>query len=309
MTHAPRTAPPEFLAAYDEVLAAHWPTGAASSVVPTPYGGTHVNSYGPEGAPPVVLLPGGGGATSTVWSAQAARLGRTHRVHAVDLVGEPGRSTTGELPLRTAADLMGWLDALLDGLHTEQAALCGHSYGGWIALRYALHAPRRVSRLVLLDPTLCFAGFHPRYLLRALPMLLRPTVRRTRAFLAWETGGASFGPARSRLRDEAVGFPSARPVTGPRPSPQELRGMDVPTLVLLAGGSRAHDARRVAAAAGRLLPDVRTATVTDATHHSMPLGSPGAEEISRRVDEFLSDPVRPARPRRSGPPRPSRPAR
>ncbi|MCX5413048.1 alpha/beta fold hydrolase [Streptomyces sp. NBC_00059] len=308
MTHAPQSVPPGFLAAYDEVLAAHWPTGTVPSLVPTPYGATHVNSCGPEGAPPLVLLPGGG-VPSTVWSVQAARLGRTHRVHAVDLVGEPGRSTTGERPLRSAADLTAWLDAVLDGLNVPSAALCGHSYGGWIALRYALHAPRRVSRLVLVDPTGCFGGFSPAYLLRALPVLVRPTVRRTRAFLAWETAGAPFDPAWTRLRDEAAGFPSTRPVTGPRPSPEELRGLEPETLVLLAGNSRAHDARRVAAAAGRLLPHAETATVADATHHSLPLGVPGAAETGRRMEDFLSGPSRPVPPRPSAPRRPYRPAR
>jgi pimeloyl-ACP methyl ester carboxylesterase len=27
----------------------------------------------------------------------------------------------------------------------------GHSYGGWLSLAYAAHAPQRVSRLALLD--------------------------------------------------------------------------------------------------------------------------------------------------------------
>ncbi|MEU2456694.1 MULTISPECIES: alpha/beta fold hydrolase [Streptomyces] len=292
MTHANRPVPPGLLAAYDDVLAAHWPAGTSSSLVPTPYGATHVNSCGPVGAPPLVLLPGGG-ATSTVWSAQASLLGRTHRIHAVDLVGEPGRSVRGERPIRTVADLNAWLDALLGGLGVESAALCGHSYGGWIALRYSLYAPRRVGRLVLVDPTGCFAGLRPGYLLRALPMLLRPTVRRSRAFLDWETRGVSPDPARARLRDEAVGFPSARPVTGPRPSPGQLRGLRTRTLVLLAGDSRAHDAGRVAARATRLLPDAETVTLPGATHHSLPQTDPGASEVGLRMEEFLSARARP----------------
>ncbi|TXS78287.1 alpha/beta fold hydrolase, partial [Streptomyces sp. sk2.1] len=199
-----------FLAAYDEVLATRWPAGTTHTELPTPYGTTRVNSHGPEEAPPLVLLAGGG-ATSTVWYAQAAHLGRTHRVHAVDLVGDPGRSVAGERPVRTVRDLTTWLDAVLDGLGADRAALCGHSYGAWIALHHALHAPHRVRKLILLDPTQCFAGFRPGYLLRALPMLLRPDARRTRAFLEWETGGAALDPAWLRLRHAAADFPSARP--------------------------------------------------------------------------------------------------
>ncbi|MDQ0796750.1 alpha/beta fold hydrolase [Streptomyces sp. B1I3] len=307
-----RTLNPEalraFHAAYDEVLTSHWPATTTQTDIPTPYGTTHLNSCGPEGAPPLVLLPGGG-ATSTVWFAQAARLARTHRVHAVDLVGDPGRSTAGERPVRTAADLTAWLDAVLDALGVERTALGGHSYGAWIALRYALHAPRRVGRLVLVDPTLCFAGFRPGYLLRALPMLIRPTEGRTRSFLAWETGGAELDPAWVRLRDAAVHFPAARPVTGPRPSPEALRALDVPTLVLTAGRGRAQDADRVAATAVRLLPHAETATIPDATHHSLPLHPPEAGELARAVEDFLTAPVRPVPPRPSGPPRRSRPAR
>ncbi|MER5501752.1 alpha/beta hydrolase [Streptomyces sp. NPDC002561] len=276
-----------FLAAYDEVLATRWPAGTTHTELPTPYGTTRVNSHGPEEAPPLVLLAGGG-ATSTVWYAQAAHLGRTHRVHAVDLVGDPGRSVAGERPVRTVRDLTTWLDAVLDGLGADRAALCGHSYGAWIALHHALHAPHRVRKLILLDPTQCFAGFRPGYLLRALPMLLRPDARRTRAFLEWETGGAALDPAWLRLRHAAADFPSARPVTGPRPAPDALRGLDVPTLVLLAGSGRAHDPARVAAAAARLLPRARTVTIPGATHHTLPLHEPAAAELNRTAADFLT---------------------
>ncbi|MFF1351131.1 alpha/beta fold hydrolase [Streptomyces sp. NPDC058322] len=206
--------------AYDEVLAANWPAGTTYSQVTTPYGTTRVNSCGPGDAPPLVLLAGGG-ATSTVWYAQAAHLGRAHRVHAVDLIGEPGRSVAGERPIRTVADLTAWLDGVLDGLGADRTALGGHSYGAWIALHYALHAPHRVRKLVLVDPTQCFAGFRPGYLLHALPMLLRPTAKRTRAFLEWETGGATLGrPGCGCATRQPASRPAARsPAPAPRPRP------------------------------------------------------------------------------------------
>ncbi|MER6118191.1 alpha/beta fold hydrolase [Streptomyces sp. NPDC001743] len=283
----PVTGSTAFLTAYHAVLAAAWPAGTTCTDITTPWGSTRLNSYGPQDAPPLLLLPGGG-ATSTAWYAQAAELGRTHRVHAVDLVGEPGRSTVGERPIRTVDDLNGWLDALLDGLGAGPVALGGHSYGGWIALHYALHAPHRVRKLVLLDPTGCFAGFRPGYLLHALPMLLRPSAARTRAFLEWETGRAPLDPGWLRLREAAAAFPSARPVTGPRPSPEALRGLDVPALVLLAGQGRAQDATRVAAAVDRLLPHAETAVLPGVSHHALPLYGPAVPELNRRMREFLS---------------------
>ncbi|MFI8945673.1 alpha/beta fold hydrolase [Streptomyces sp. NPDC053750] len=272
--------------AYDKVMA-KWPARHEAVTVSTPFGETHVNTAGPADAPALVLLPGGGEATSASWYAQAADLARTHRVYAVDLIGAPGRSApAGDRHPRTVADLNGWLDAVLDGLGVGEAAVGGHSYGAWIALHHALHAPGRVRRLFLLDPTQCFAGFKAAYLLRAAPMLLRPTPRRVRAFLEWETGGLPLDPDWLALQQAAVGFPARRPVTGPRPAPDALRGLDVPVLLLLAGNSRTHDSAEVAARARALLPRVETAVLPDVSHHALPHAAP--PELGRRLSGFLA---------------------
>jgi pimeloyl-ACP methyl ester carboxylesterase len=287
-----------FLAAYDKVMA-KWPAEREAVTVPTPFGTTYVNVCGPREGPALVLLPGGGGATSASWYAQAAGLARTHRVHAVDLIGAPGRGTeAGDRHPRTVADLVAWLDAVLDGLGLAETALAGHSYGAWIALHHALHAPTRVRRLALLDPTGCFAGYRPAYLLHALPMLLRPTPARVRAFLRWETGmgapparaksrvGETLDPDWFRLQEAAAGFPSvSKPVTGPRPAPDALRGLNMPVLLLLAGSSRIHDTYRVAARAGALLPRVETVDLPGVSHHALPQAAP--VELGRRLTEFL----------------------
>lgn len=95
--------------------------------------------------------------------------------------------------------------------------LAGHSYGAWIAAHYAARRPDRLGHLVLLDPTQVFAGLRPGYVLRALPVLVRPTPERVRSFLDWECRGAALDPAWLRLQEEGAGFPAVRPVTGPRP--------------------------------------------------------------------------------------------
>ncbi|GAA2660323.1 alpha/beta hydrolase [Streptomyces vastus] len=274
-----------FQSAYDKVMA-KWPAEREAVRVPTPFDTTYVNACGPRDAPPLLLLPGGGGATSASWYAQAADLARTHRVLAVDLIGAPGRSEpAGDRHPRTVADLSAWLDALLDGLGVETADMGGHSYGGWIALQYALMAPARVRRLFLLDPTQCFAGYKAAYLLHALPGLLRPAPHRVRAFLEWETGGVPLDPDWLHLQGAAAGFPSAKPVTGPRPTPEALRGLEVPVLLCLAGNNRTHDARAVAARADGLLPRVETDVLPGVSHHALPQAAPA--ELGRRLTDFL----------------------
>ncbi|NUR67725.1 MAG: alpha/beta fold hydrolase [Streptomyces sp.] len=276
-----------FQAAYDKVLA-KWPAEREAVQVPTPFGTTHVTVCGPAGAPPLVLLPGGG-ATSASWYAQAADLTRTRRVHAVDLIGDAGRSVpAADRHPRTVADLAAWLDAVLDGLGIEETDLGGHSYGAFVVLHHALHArvPRRVRSLFLLDPTQCFAGYRPAYLLHALPMLLRPAPHRVRAFLEWETGGAPLDPDWLRLQEAAAGFPSvAKPVTGPRPSSDALRGLDVPVLLFVAANSRTHDTHKVTAKAAERLPRVETVVVPGVSHHALPHSAPA--ELGRRLTEFL----------------------
>ena len=163
--HTPTAA---FREAYEQAMAL-WPVPVERLDLPSEFGSTRVNVCGPADGPPLVLLHGGG-TTSAVWYALAATLARTHRVHAVDQMGGPGLSAHTGRALRRPEDLLDWLDGVFSGLGLASAALLGHSYGGWLALSYAAHtagggsapgARGRVNRLVLLDPTQCFAGFRP----------------------------------------------------------------------------------------------------------------------------------------------------
>ena len=278
--------PPAFRIAYDALLA-KWPTGctAEPSVLATPFGPTRLNSCGPADGPPLVLLPGGGD-TSASWYAAVEGLARTHRVHAVDVPGAAGLSTADPgRPLRTTADQGSWLDAVLDGIGAAPVTLVAHSYGAWTALHYALRSPDRLSGLVLLDPTQCFGGLAKGYLARALPMLLRPRADRVRKFLEWETQGIPLDRTWLQLQEATAEFKGNRPVTAPGPTPEALRSLKPRTLILLAGRSRTHDSRKIAARAAELLPAAGIRVVPQATHHSLPFAAPA--ELNRHIGEFL----------------------
>ncbi|MFC8201637.1 alpha/beta fold hydrolase [Streptomyces sp. NPDC057298] len=275
-----------FLAAYDAVLD-HWPVPVDRMDLTSAYGTTRVTACGPADGEPLVLLHGGG-ATSAVWFANVADLSRTRRVYAVDRIGEAGRSLPGGRPVRSADDLLDWMDGVLDGLGLGRADLCGHSYGGWIALTYALRTPQRVRKLALLDPTQCFAGYKTGYLLSALPMLIRPTAQRARALLAWETHATEIDPAWLDLYGLAAEFPRTKVVVGRRPRPRQLRNSTVPTLVLLAENSRAHDIRRVETTARLHLPHVETAVLPGLSHHSIPFTRAAA--LNSTLLGFLAKP-------------------
>ena len=184
-----------------------------------------------------------------------------------------------------AADIMQWIDDLSAGLRLETFALCGHSYGAWLALSYALRSPSRVRALALLDPTSCFARYRTGYLLRSVPLLARPGAARAGAFLAWETAGVPVSPAWLRLAALAADVPSSGPVRVRRPSRARLRGLSVPALVILAEASKAHNIRRVAAAARASVPEVRVEVLAEASHHSIPAAQAGA--LSRLLLDLL----------------------
>lgn len=109
--------------------------------------GLHVLEWGPDDAPPVLILHGFSG---HAWQAElmAPALVPAYRVIALDQRGHGDSDWAdvyGAKPMAT--DAVGVLDAL--GI--ERASLVGHSLGGIVALAVAGSSPERVSRLVLGD--------------------------------------------------------------------------------------------------------------------------------------------------------------
>jgi pimeloyl-ACP methyl ester carboxylesterase len=287
MVRAFRTAEREaaFFNAYDAVLA-KWPVPVEPVDLTSDFGTTRVHASGPASGPPLLLLHGGG-ATATVWVNNVDALAATHRVYALDVIGGPGRSVHDGREIRTPADLMTWLDTVFDGLGVDRAALAGHSYGAWMALSCALHAPRRVDRLALLDPTSCFGGMNAGYRLRAIPVMARPNAERMKAFLRWETGGVPLDPDWLDLVGRgAADFPQSRIVLPRQPDPAKLRALTAPTLLVLAERSRMHDIRQVGDTARRLVPDLTTVVLPGATHHTIPIHDP--EPLNRALTAFLA---------------------
>lgn len=266
-----------------QALAA-WPQERTVRDIATRFGTTRVYSTGPDSGRPIVLLPGGG-ATAASWYATAGPLADAGmKVYAVDIICDKGRSVPGENPVATRADLVVWLTETMQGLGLEKADLAGHSYGGWIAAHHAIHAPDSVDRLLLLDASTVFAGFHLSYLLRSLPLLVGDHDKNMRRLLAWETRGRASG-LWVELMCSAGSRPRPKLVLPKRPTDEELRRLPGRTLVLVAGQARAHDTAKSAATARRLLPEAVVEVLPEATHHTIPAQDAGA--LNDAVLSFL----------------------
>jgi pimeloyl-ACP methyl ester carboxylesterase len=141
--------------------------------------------YVAVGSGPPLLLLQGDGESASVWQWVLPALGRTHRVYAPDLPGAgrtdkplpsyyapllsgSGEKTGNSVASYTSEYYAGWLTGFMDALGLEQAVLVGSSWGGLVALRFALGAPERVTELVLVASS----GLGP----EVNPMLRLPTI-------------------------------------------------------------------------------------------------------------------------------------
>lgn len=279
-----------FLAAYDAAMAL-WPVPYEEVNLPSRFGTTHVVTSGPKDAPPLVLLHGYN-ATAAMWSPNIADFSRDYRVYAVDVMGQPGKSIPAE-PVRNAADYVEWLTAVLDRLHLDRVFLAGQSYGGWLALNFAVHAPARVLKLVLLSPGGGFVPMSRQFSLRGLPMVWCPTRFTVNAFMRWLGLDGRSGDVETRrlldvfylgLKHFRVPLETLRvmPVMFPE---AQLRAMRVPTLLLVGEHEVICDPAAALERARRFFPDVQAETVPRSRHD---MCSSQRQIVNARVLYFLN---------------------
>jgi pimeloyl-ACP methyl ester carboxylesterase len=256
-----------FLAAYDAAMK-FWPVPYEELDVPGRFGTTHVIVSGPRDARPLVLLHGYD-ATSVMWAPNIQDLAREYRVYAIDVMGQPGKSIPTE-PVRSAEDYAAWLGETLDGLHLTRVCLGGMSYGAWLALNFALAAPARVQKLVLLSPGGGFAPIATQFGLRGMLMMRFPTRTMVNWFMRWL---GIVGPeARPLLELTYLGLKHFRvPAETMRVMPivfpeDRLRAMRVPTLLLIGEREVIWNPAAALARARALFPDLEGELVPDSSH-------------------------------------------
>lgn len=262
-----------FCAAYDAAMKS-WPVPYEELEIPTRFGSTHVIVCGPKDAPPLVLLHGYM-ATSTMWTPNVADFNKDYRIYAIDVMGQSSRSIPGE-PVRNAADYVAWLTETLNALHLERVSLLGQSYGGWLALTYAVAAPERVYKLGLLSA----GGFLPmakQFSLRGMLMVFFPTRFTVNTFMHWLGFTEKRDELGNRLVRDFLGLvylglkhfrmpPETARVMPTVFSDVELQGMRMPTLVLYGDHERICDPATALARARRLIPAIEGDLVPDCSH-------------------------------------------
>lgn len=277
-----------YFAYYDSLALKRWPVASEKRMAPTTYGQTFVRITGPADAPPLVLLPGAV-ATSLMWAPNIRELSQDCRTYAVDMIGDVGR-TTCTRPVRRVDDLLAWLDELFDALDLREGlSLAGVSYGGWLTLQYAAHAPQRLSAAIPLAPggavlrisrgfiaRLMLAGVLSRWLLRPLCCWIFADMARKDPHWLDEL-----------LDEMRTGMRSLGPRSLPMPqvwTDAQWQAPTVPTLFLVGEHETIYDPREAVLRLRRVAPEVRSEIIPGAGHD---LSIVQAETVDRRIVEFV----------------------
>jgi pimeloyl-ACP methyl ester carboxylesterase len=261
--------------AFNETLSKKWPVPYDGKFVETSFGKTFVRICGPEGAAPLILLPGSS-ANSLSWRQNAGFLSGNFRIIAVDNINDFGRSVFTRAP-KNADDFSKWLNELFDGLNLHgQINLMGTSYGGWIASKYAIANPGRLASLILAAPAATVLPIQSGFVFRTLMALIHPHF--ARSFMYWVFSDLAKQNESGHQRVEEIIEESAlcakcfKPFKLVLPTvlkDNELKNLGIPTLFIVGENEKLYSAEKAIRRLNEKAPNVKTVLIPDAGHDLM----------------------------------------
>jgi pimeloyl-ACP methyl ester carboxylesterase len=279
-----------FLASYD-IRAKKWPVVSETRTVNTSYGKTFVRISGSDDALPLVLLHGAGG-NSLQWLPNIKALSETYRVYAVDNIYDNGRSVYTR-SLKTPYEFVDWLNELFDALELEgHINIVGVSYGGWLAVEYALHFPSRLDKIVLLAPASTVLPISFKFIVRVIPCIL-PFRYFTKRFMYWLMEDLSRKDAVSRMMlEEEIEFVfmatrcfKLKSMVHPTVlKDNELHGIKVPVLYLVGENEKLYSSKSAVQRLNTVAPNIKAEIIPNAGHD---LTVVQADLVNNMVIEFL----------------------
>ena len=271
--------------------------------------GGHVIAYqetGPADGAPVILLHGLASDADTWDKAIGPLAEHGLRVIAVDLLGHGASDKPAGTYL--LADFAASLEQFLDAMGIAAATLCGHSFGGAIAMFFGSRYPDRVARVVLVSAGGLGREVHPVLRAAALPVApavlraaLRPRLRRLyrRPGLHRALGLTPENIVNLRRAARALGseagqasfFASLRGVIAPsgqRTASEEMRAFAerVPTLLIWNQGDPVIPLAHAQAHAARAEPYSKLVVFPSRGHEPH---RRSAQRFADEVAEFISE--------------------
>ncbi len=279
-----------YLAAYDEAMES-WPVPYEEAEVQSRFGTTYLVMSGPKTGPPLVLLHGFM-TTVFLWSPNITDLSQNHRVYAIDIMGHRNRSLPHE-PIRDLGDYIEWFTAILDELSLTRVDLMGQSFGGWLALNFAIKQPQRVRKLVLLSPAASLLPLVKQFTLRAILSAFYPRHYWFNTWMRWMGLDAHQGSTEVRLMLNLIWLGGKHLRTPPDTmrvmpgvlSDEALQSLQVPVLLLLGEKEVIYDSTKAMARVRQLIPDL-TGEIIPESSHDMSMNQ--YQIVDARILDFLA---------------------
>ncbi|MGE5422360.1 MAG: alpha/beta fold hydrolase [Ignavibacteriales bacterium] len=246
---------------YDQILQ-KWPVPYTTSFLSTRHGETFVIACGDESFPALILLHGSS-SNSASWMGDVVQLSSRYRVFAVDMPGEPGKSE----PIRRTLDgpaYTEWMEDIFSALNLNTSGLVGISLGAWLALKYAVSHPDKVSTLVLLCPS----GIAPQkrsFLPRVVLLMLLGSWGRKRVMQIINGNAVLPQEVLDFLTLVGSNF-NPRVAVMPLFSDEELRRLNMPVLMIGGAEDALLPSSKTAARLKRLAPHATTEVLPNTGH-------------------------------------------
>ncbi len=165
-----------------------WGVPYKETDVDTAYGKTHVIICGLSNTKPLVLIHGLASNSGLNWIYKIKDLSRDHRVFAVDVIGDAGKSRPVRFP-KNHKDYADWLNEVFSSLGIDNAMIVGNSGGGFISHWFQYYYPHKVEKMVLLSYAYLNQSADLSVLMHLLHFNFKTTREKALKELEWFTGG------------------------------------------------------------------------------------------------------------------------
>lgn len=270
--------------AYDETLKL-WNIPFESLYIPTTNGIAHIIVSGPKNADPLVLLHGMN-ASSTMWYPNIEALSKNHRVFAIDLILEPGKSYLYN-DIESVDKLIDWYKEVLFVLELDSFHVIGASRGGWLAVNLALDNQENIKSLILLSPAQTFTWIKPSTdLFKNIIALFSSKDKQIEQSLKSMSSNAK-NINEAYIKQYKIGTEKDsvnKFITSMKPfSKPELKSLQIPVLVLIGDDDMINTKKTITVA--NLLPKGHGEVIPNAGHF---LSIDQAEMVNNKMLDFLN---------------------
>jgi pimeloyl-ACP methyl ester carboxylesterase len=279
--------------AYEDTMVKSWPLASEERLVQTSFGKTFMRISGPAGAPPLVLVPGGG-ANSLIWHANIQALSQDYRTYALDNIYDYGKSIYMR-EIKSGKDYSDWLNELFDTLHVgNDIRIIGYSYGGWVTGRFALDHPERLTHVALIAPIYTVFPLPGDYIKRMITTLIPVRYFKSKIMYWVWSDLAKMGEKGRQLVEDRIDYyqlalksfkfkQSVNPVVF---TDMELQKLRMPVLFLVGEHETAFNAGETIERLNKVNPLIKTDLIPNTGHDLM---FTHTEMVNKLILDFLGN--------------------